>query len=513
MRIVLDRAGRVWLTDIEGSRPITEPGGRWTGACPPSAIRATISGDAAGPSSTRTETCGSPAAGTGWSDCARRPPPARPAAPLLEYRATDGLTSDTTRTIFEDREGNIWVGTALGLDRFRNANVAAEPVLTKPAAYGDILFADSGGDVYIGERDTVLPGPARRRPRTRADRHRRAGGHLRRPRTGHLGRTLERDRHSARRASAARRASGRPRGRRSRLRPGPGRSVLDDGHRERNVPAHRRRLEEFPGATALPLLSHPDDPRQQRGTLDDVGQGPGRSPRRPGSGLRQRAAERDTGRTADHHPGRGRAVAGQRSRHRPDRTGQALVRDDRSDSGARAGDGRGPDRGRRDLDFRRGRDQPDHDRRHRARLPRPQRSRPCPDVRVPRRPAGCPRPRPEPGIGSRRRRPAMGGDRCRHGLDRSRPALVQSDAAEGGDRFAGRGQPALPRSRVAAPAGGDLQRDDRLCRAQPRHAGTGAGALPARRPGQRLDRSRHAPAGLLHQPAARPLPVPGDRRQ
>jgi signal transduction histidine kinase/ligand-binding sensor domain-containing protein len=42
------------------------------------------------------------------------------------FTAKDGLSSDLVRTLFEDREGNIWVGTSLGLDRFRDANVVTE---------------------------------------------------------------------------------------------------------------------------------------------------------------------------------------------------------------------------------------------------------------------------------------------------------------------------------------------------------------------------------------------------
>ncbi|MBB6095836.1 signal transduction histidine kinase/ligand-binding sensor domain-containing protein [Povalibacter uvarum] len=38
----------------------------------------------------------------------------------------DGLSSNLVRTFFEDREGSIWVGTSLGLDRFRPANVVHE---------------------------------------------------------------------------------------------------------------------------------------------------------------------------------------------------------------------------------------------------------------------------------------------------------------------------------------------------------------------------------------------------
>ncbi|WP_206240394.1 sensor histidine kinase [Novosphingobium terrae] len=41
--------------------------------------------------------------------------------------AGTGLSSNLVHTLFEDREGNIWVGTSLGLDRFRPANIVTEP--------------------------------------------------------------------------------------------------------------------------------------------------------------------------------------------------------------------------------------------------------------------------------------------------------------------------------------------------------------------------------------------------
>lgn len=80
-----------------------------------------------------------------------------------EYRVTDGLTSDTVNTIFEDREGNIWVGTSLGLDRFRSTDIVADRQLSNPASFGDVLYSDRDGTVYIGQREAiykVLPGRA-----------------------------------------------------------------------------------------------------------------------------------------------------------------------------------------------------------------------------------------------------------------------------------------------------------------------------------------------------------------
>ncbi|QSQ19151.1 hypothetical protein JY651_27805 [Pyxidicoccus parkwayensis] len=53
--------------------------------------------------------------------------PEAPASSRREVRdgfaEKDGLTTDSSMTLLEDREGNIWVGTQLGLDRFRRNDV------------------------------------------------------------------------------------------------------------------------------------------------------------------------------------------------------------------------------------------------------------------------------------------------------------------------------------------------------------------------------------------------------
>ena len=43
------------------------------------------------------------------------------------FAQPDGLSSNNIGTIFEDREGNIWVDTADGLDRFRDRAVPISP--------------------------------------------------------------------------------------------------------------------------------------------------------------------------------------------------------------------------------------------------------------------------------------------------------------------------------------------------------------------------------------------------
>lgn len=40
------------------------------------------------------------------------------------YQASDGLSGNTIYSIFEDREGNVWVCTSQGLDRFRDVKIA-----------------------------------------------------------------------------------------------------------------------------------------------------------------------------------------------------------------------------------------------------------------------------------------------------------------------------------------------------------------------------------------------------
>jgi signal transduction histidine kinase/streptogramin lyase len=65
---------------------------------------------------------------------------------IERFTAEDGLSSDIAFSIFEDRDGNIWVGTEAGLDRFRNPvktilSQKAEGMQPSPASILSI-FAD-----------------------------------------------------------------------------------------------------------------------------------------------------------------------------------------------------------------------------------------------------------------------------------------------------------------------------------------------------------------------------------
>jgi signal transduction histidine kinase/ligand-binding sensor domain-containing protein len=67
---------------------------------------------------------------------------------------SDGLSGDVIESLFEDREGNIWVATLDGLDRFRDfaiPTISARQGLSN-AAIGSVLAARDGS-VWLGTRD------------------------------------------------------------------------------------------------------------------------------------------------------------------------------------------------------------------------------------------------------------------------------------------------------------------------------------------------------------------------
>ncbi|MEI4509216.1 two-component regulator propeller domain-containing protein [Sphingopyxis sp. CCNWLW253] len=159
-----DAAGQIWLTDAGGTRAVaprrlgrflypTPPapravgtlfdrdGNLW-GITGPEGIFRVLTPDAAGESSS-----------------------AAAAARVSVIRESDGLTSNLSPAVLEDHEGNIWVGTALGLDRFRDAHVAVEPLLSHIPAWGDVLLGASDGSVYVGGADRIY----RIRPRGMPD--------------------------------------------------------------------------------------------------------------------------------------------------------------------------------------------------------------------------------------------------------------------------------------------------------------------------------------------------------
>ena len=64
------------------------------------------------------------------------------------FSDADGLSAPYAAAFLEDREGNVWIGTAGGLDRFRESRLT--PVSLPVAASGFALAAADAGDMMIG---------------------------------------------------------------------------------------------------------------------------------------------------------------------------------------------------------------------------------------------------------------------------------------------------------------------------------------------------------------------------
>jgi signal transduction histidine kinase/ligand-binding sensor domain-containing protein len=97
--------------------------------------------------------------GSWWSaDCPKGicravPTPTTHGAPLASagqdtFTRADGLSSDSAMVIFEDREGNIWVGTKKGLDQFRRNDVVNVRFPT-PVGYF-AMVPDAIGGIWTG---------------------------------------------------------------------------------------------------------------------------------------------------------------------------------------------------------------------------------------------------------------------------------------------------------------------------------------------------------------------------
>ena len=159
-RLSIDPQERIWLTEIDGTYPITGVGGR--GAPPP--LRHAYATDTA-------EIRGWPMfdrEGNLWISTyyhgiqrVARPDPRGAAtradaiARVERFTARDGLSSNATTAIWQDIEGNVWAGTENGIDRFWPATLRFESDLTDTAAFGDLLLQASDGAVYIGQAATI----------------------------------------------------------------------------------------------------------------------------------------------------------------------------------------------------------------------------------------------------------------------------------------------------------------------------------------------------------------------
>ena len=69
----------------------------------------------------------------------------------MYFRESDGLSGDVIFSLFEDREGSVWVSTNGGLDRFRDLAVSTISVkqgLSSDAAWS--ILAARDGSVWVG---------------------------------------------------------------------------------------------------------------------------------------------------------------------------------------------------------------------------------------------------------------------------------------------------------------------------------------------------------------------------
>ncbi|MGG2396849.1 two-component regulator propeller domain-containing protein [Pseudomonas sp. SH1-B] len=70
---------------------------------------------------------------------------------IERFSSRDGLSADYTLPLLEDSEGNLWVGTQNGLDRFSNKRLTPAPFL--PAANNMALVAGGDGSLWVGSSD------------------------------------------------------------------------------------------------------------------------------------------------------------------------------------------------------------------------------------------------------------------------------------------------------------------------------------------------------------------------
>ena len=91
------------------------------------------------------------------TDPDRLPPPDADGAPSLSagsrFTRADGLSGDAALAIFEDREGNVWVSTSDGVDRFR-----ADKLVRVPLPHGLLypsLAPAPGGGVWVASTEVA----------------------------------------------------------------------------------------------------------------------------------------------------------------------------------------------------------------------------------------------------------------------------------------------------------------------------------------------------------------------
>jgi len=73
-----------------------------------------------------------------------------------KFGVEHGLTSNLANPILEDREGNIWVGTNLGLDQFRETSVVVAAGLPTDSRNGFRIARGPSGSMYVTSRGALF---------------------------------------------------------------------------------------------------------------------------------------------------------------------------------------------------------------------------------------------------------------------------------------------------------------------------------------------------------------------
>jgi ligand-binding sensor domain-containing protein len=75
---------------------------------------------------------------------------------IQHFTRKDGLSDNRIVAALEDREGNIWVATRGGLDRFRTRNVVPSTLPYGSEEQDLALVADKDGAIWAGDLDQPL---------------------------------------------------------------------------------------------------------------------------------------------------------------------------------------------------------------------------------------------------------------------------------------------------------------------------------------------------------------------
>lgn len=96
--------------------------------------------------------------GATWSDGAFRVDHLEPGQPVTLQRLDtgNGLLANPVRALFEDREGNIWIGGERGLNMLRRVPIAPVAGLPSDPATNHMLAVDRDGVVYIADDHALL---------------------------------------------------------------------------------------------------------------------------------------------------------------------------------------------------------------------------------------------------------------------------------------------------------------------------------------------------------------------